>query len=233
MLPVCRRGRRTRADRPEAVRQPDVTVEPGSKARFELTNWIRLWSSTLTVATMLPDLLDDYLARHPDERAIVRRFTDLLSRHPNCFHRDCWAGHITASAWIVDPVGEQVLLTHHRKLDRWLQPGGHSDGDPDSLAVALREAEEETGLDVRPVSRALFDIDIHPIPERGPEPEHAHFDVRFALISRDTGYTVSDESHDLAWVPLTRLRDYTDEESVLRMARKWRARDRLDQFLSE
>ena len=178
--------------------------------------------------SMLPDLLRAYQERSPDERATVQRFKDLLSRHPNCFHRDCWAGHITASAWIVDPTGERVMLTHHRKLDRWLQPGGHSDGDPDSLAVALREAEEETGLDVRPVSRAVFDIDIHPIPERGPEPEHAHYDVRFALISRDTDYTVSDESHDLAWVPLARLRDYTDEESVLRMARKWRSLNRSD-----
>ncbi|MGB0514573.1 MAG: NUDIX hydrolase [Wenzhouxiangellaceae bacterium] len=172
---------------------------------------------------MLSDLLVAYLTRHPDERATVRRFLDLLAQHPNCFHRDCWAGHITASAWIVDSAGERVMLTHHRKLDRWLQPGGHSDGDPDSLAVALREVEEETGLDVRPFSRALFDIDIHSIPAHGSDPDHAHFDARFALVSRDTVYTVSDESHDLAWVSLDRLRDYTDEESVLRMARKWRS----------
>ena len=194
-----------------------------SETRFRAAIRIRWRAAKPAPINMLPDLLDAYLARHPDERVTVWRFLDLLAQHPNCFHRDCWAGHITASAWIVDPGGQRVMLTHHRKLDRWLQPGGHSDGDPDSLAVALREAEEETGLAVQPVSDGLFDIDIHPIPARGPEPEHAHFDVRFALVSRGMDYTVSHESHDLAWVPLGRLHEYTDEESVLRMGRKWRS----------
>lgn len=170
---------------------------------------------------MLNQLLEHYLALHPDEAGIVAQFSALLDHHPDCYSRHCWAGHITGSAWIVDPGGERVLLTHHRKLGRWLQPGGHSDGDPDTLAVALREALEETGLIVTPVQTSIFDLDIHPIPARGSEPEHFHFDVRFALRALTLDYTVSDESHDLAWVPIQRLHKWTDEESVLRMARKW------------
>ncbi|MFU8878607.1 MAG: NUDIX domain-containing protein, partial [Wenzhouxiangellaceae bacterium] len=91
-------------------------------------------------------------------------------------------------------------------------------------AVALREAEEETGLVVQPVDKAIFDLDVHPIPARGTEPRHFHFDVRFALRAGTLDYVVSDESHDLAWVPLKRLGDYSDEPSVLRMAHKWEAR---------
>lgn len=170
---------------------------------------------------MLTSLLHRYREGHPEQDETVERFIALLAEHADCYQRSCWAGHITGSAWIVDPVGERVLLTHHRKLDRWLQPGGHSDGDPDTLAVALREAEEETGLIVTPVETSIFDIDVHPIPARGPEPEHFHFDVRFALRADTIDYTVSDESHDLAWVPIERVHEWTDEDSVLRMARKW------------
>lgn len=173
---------------------------------------------------MLLQLLSAYRERHPDENDVVARFRALLAGHPDCYSRHCWAGHITGSAWIVDPTDERVLLTHHRKLDRWLQPGGHSDGDPDTLAVALREAEEETGLVVEPVDPGIFDLDVHPIPARGSEPEHFHFDVRFALRAGTVDYVVSDESHDLAWVPLASLDEWTEEESLLRMGRKWRCR---------
>jgi len=173
---------------------------------------------------LLLPLLNAYREDHPDERDVIERFVALLTEHPDCYSRHCWAGHITGSAWIVDPAGERVLLTHHRKLDRWLQPGGHSDGDPDTRAVAVREAEEETGLVVAPIDKAVFDVDIHPIPARGTEPEHFHFDVRFALRALTMDYVVSDESHDLAWVPIERLREWTEEESLLRMARKWRSR---------
>ncbi|PKL96727.1 MAG: NUDIX hydrolase [Gammaproteobacteria bacterium HGW-Gammaproteobacteria-8] len=170
---------------------------------------------------MLLPLLAAYRERHPEQDDLVERFLTLLSEHPDCYSRHCWAGHITGSAWIVDPSGERVLLTHHRKLDRWLQPGGHSDDDPDTLGVALREAEEETGLVVAPVESSIFDIDIHPIPARGAEPEHFHFDVRFLLRAQTLDYVVSDESHDLAWVPLARLGEWSTEPSLLRMADKW------------
>ena len=114
-----------------------------------------------------------------------------------------------------------MLLAHHRKLGRWLQPGGYSDGDPDTLAVALRDAREESGLDVRALDDAIFDIDVHGIPARGREAAHFHFDVRFLVQAEHDRFRVSDESHALAWVLAARLEALTNEESVLRMARKW------------
>ena len=168
------------------------------------------------------DLLERYAVRHPGEAEIVDRFRDFVARCEACFERHHTEGHITGSAWIVDRTGTRVLLTHHRKLNRWLQPGGHADGDPDVLAVALREGLEETGLgSLDPVLMEIFDLDIHPIPARGADPEHWHYDVRFLLRDAGSGdYVVSEESHDLAWVPLDRLGQYSDEESMRRMRDK-------------
>ena len=165
--------------------------------------------------------LDAYAARFPKEAAKARRFREFVECHADCFERHCLPGHVTASAWIVDRNGRRVLLTHHRKLGRWLQPGGHSDGEPDSLVVALREAREETGLDLVARSDRPMDIDIHEIPPRGEEPAHRHYDLRFALTARSEAYRVSAESHDLAWVGLDALERFTDEDSILRMRSKW------------
>ena len=167
-------------------------------------------------------LLESYAQRHPVEHTKLEQFVDFVHANERCFERDCWAGHVTGSAWLVDQTRDRVLLTHHKKLDRWLQLGGHSDGIADPLTVAIREAEEESGLAVIALDSSVFDIDIHEIPARKTDPAHLHFDVRFALQTRDAdAFRVSAESHDLAWVNVRRLEDYTDEESVLRMARKW------------
>lgn len=173
----------------------------------------------------LRDHLETYRCRNPGEAGTVERFVSLLEGHPRCFRRDCWAGHITGSAWLVDAAGRDVLLTHHRKLGIWVQLGGHSDGDPDTSCVARREAEEESGLRVERLAPEIFDLDIHAIPARKADPEHLHFDVRYAFVTRSgRDYRVSDESHDLAWVPVHRLHEYSREESMLRMARKWLTR---------
>ena len=171
----------------------------------------------------LLDLLDDYETRRAGEAAVVAQFRDFVHAHERCFERDCWAGHITGSAWLVNGAGSHVLLTHHKKLDRWLQLGGHSDGESDTLLAARREAEEESGLAVVSLSPAIFDLDVHEIPARKADPAHYHFDVRFCFEACSERFQVSEESHDLAWVPIDDMRDYTDEESVLRMARKWLA----------
>ena len=168
--------------------------------------------------------LNRYLERHPHERATVERYLDFVRGEPRCFERDCWSGHVTGSAWVVDRSGTRVLLTHHRKLDRWLQLGGHSDGDEDSLSVAGREATEESGLVVEAVSPELFDIDIHLIPARTNDPSHHHFDARFAFVAVDDAFRVSDESHALCWVKIGEIERFTAEPSMLRMARKWRDR---------
>ena len=169
-------------------------------------------------------LLADYAVRHQEESSTVQRFRDFVGSHARCFERDLWVGHITGSAWLLNADRSAVLLTHHRKLERWLQLGGHSDGNPDPLAVALTEAREESGLQVAPLQRVIFDLDIHEIPARKQDPAHFHFDVRFALqVVGDESFRVSEESLDLAWVPIARLGEFTDEESMLRMARKWPA----------
>tara|TARA_B100000029_G_scaffold384692_1_gene380270 strand:- start:1040 stop:1588 length:549 start_codon:yes stop_codon:yes gene_type:complete len=170
----------------------------------------------------LLEMLRDYARRHPAEVLTTDRFIDFVERYERCFESDCWAGHVTGSAWLVSPDGADVLLTHHKKLDRWLQLGGHSDGETNTLRVAVKEAEEESGLFVRPLSEQVFDLDVHEIPARGAAPAHLHFDVRFALQSSSgRDFRVSGESHALAWAPAHDLSAYTDEESVLRMSRKW------------
>jgi 8-oxo-dGTP pyrophosphatase MutT (NUDIX family) len=170
-------------------------------------------------------LLEAYRLRHPEEVGVIREFQTFVEKHEDCFERTCIPGHLTGSAFLVNPAGDSLLLTHHRKLDCWLQLGGHADGEPEMLEVALKEAQEESGLpasDIKPIEDAIFDLDIHPIPARGNDPLHLHHDVRFLLQYRGNGnYVVSDESHDLAWAPLTELDRYTTEESIVRMAEKW------------
>jgi 8-oxo-dGTP pyrophosphatase MutT (NUDIX family) len=169
-------------------------------------------------------LLETYAARYPQEVDVIEATRMLLRDEPRCFERTCWRGHITGSAWLVDATERRVLLTHHRKLGRWLQLGGHSDGDTDPLRVACREAEEESGLKVAAVSSELFDLDIHEIPARSSDPAHYHFDLRFALrVVGSEQFSVSDESHALAWVEIAALETVTEEPSMLRMAQKWRA----------
>ena len=160
----------------------------------------------------------------PEESETVARFEAFIDSYPDCLHRSCRIGHITGSAWIVNRTGDRVLLTHHRKLGRWLQPSGHSDGDPDTLEVALREAREESGLDVRELDEAVFDLDLHLVPARGGEP--APLPLRRPLPRPGDGRPVPGERGvlRLAWVPVDRVGVFTNQESVLRMARKWQAR---------
>lgn len=177
----------------------------------------------------LLDLLDAHLRRWPADHVAVDHVRQFARNHPDCFERTCVEGHITGSAWIVSADRRTVLLTHHRKLDRWLQLGGHADGDPDPLAVAQREAREESGLadfDLLPgdAGRLPLDVDVHVIPARGAEPAHLHHDIRFLLLARP-GQTiaVSDESHDLRWVPWGEIATLTDEPGIARMAARARA----------
>ncbi len=175
----------------------------------------------------LLQLLDHYDAAHPDERAVTARVRALVDAEPRCFERDCFTpGHITASCWIVDPAGARALLTHHRKLGRWLQLGGHADGDADVFAVALREAREESGMErFEPVpaldEHRLLDLDVHVIPARGGEPAHEHHDLRFLLrAGPDQPLVQSDESTDLRWFTTAGLTELDLDESVLRLRRK-------------
>lgn len=163
-----------------------------------------------------------YAARWPDE-AGTSHFIDWLREQPRPFHRETRAGHFTGSAWLVSADGERVLLMLHRKLGRWLQLGGHADGEADLAAVALREAEEESGLRDLEVLRGIFDLDRHLIPARGDEPAHWHYDVRYVVRARgDEAFTVNEESLALAWRPVSDITaDPSSDDSLRRMAGKW------------
>ena len=170
----------------------------------------------------LEDALRDYQRRWPSEEASVALFLELLGEGAEAFRRERLAGHFTSGAWLVSADGARLLMTHHRKLERWLQLGGHADGDTDMARVALKEAQEESGLPGLSVDGdSIFDLDRHWIPERKDVPGHWHYDVRYVVrAGEDEGYVVSDESHDLAWRPIAELADDPDE-SLGRMARKW------------
>lgn len=171
--------------------------------------------------------LDDYARRWPDEGDVVELFRVFLREAPAAFERSHPPGHFTGSAWLVSHDGEWVLLTHHRKLNRWLQLGGHADGDHDPACVALREAEEESGLAGLQVEPQLFDLDRHAIPARGADPEHWHYDLRYVVCAAEgaEAFVVSDESHALAWRLIRELiDDDAADTSVRRMAGKWLAR---------
>jgi len=142
-----------------------------------------------------------------------------LIRHlgKSAFERAPVPGHITGSGFVVSPDRRQTLLMHHRKLGKWLMPGGHCDGEADARAVALREIGEETGLtEYRLIQGDIFDVDVHEIPARGDIPAHLHFDIRY-LIEADPDMPVpgNHESLALQWVPMTRLADFTREPAML------------------
>jgi 8-oxo-dGTP pyrophosphatase MutT (NUDIX family) len=162
------------------------------------------------------------LALDANESAMTAEIIRFVESHEDCFLRSCLEGHLTGSAWITDRDCKRTLLTHHRKLNKWLQLGGHADGQTELLDVALREAREESGLTrLRVLSPAPFDVDRHRIPERKGVPEHWHFDLRFRIEADPSEpLVVSDESHDLAWVELGRVAELNSEESMLRMVRK-------------
>jgi ADP-ribose pyrophosphatase YjhB (NUDIX family) len=165
----------------------------------------------------------DYMSRYPEEADAASVFTDFLNSHPSVFERAHPPGHFTGSAWLVSVDGARVLLMHHRKLDRWLQPGGHADGDIDLARVAWREAQEETGvIDLR-IEGGIFDIDRHRIPARANEPEHWHYDVRYVVRAGvDDRFVINEESQALAWRSVTDVAaDGSFDASLRRMARKW------------
>jgi 8-oxo-dGTP pyrophosphatase MutT (NUDIX family) len=163
-----------------------------------------------------------YVPADAHERVMVAELVTFVRVHRECFQRGLKIGHITASAWVVNEARTHALMTHHRKLGRWLQLGGHADGDDDVRRVALREAREESGLaSLRFAGSTIYDVDVHAIPAWRDEPQHLHYDVRFAFFADPTEPTrLSAESRDLAWLPIEGLADIGVDASVLRLARK-------------
>lgn len=177
--------------------------------------------STPFTRYQLEQLLRGYQSSDDDRVAVAERIISFIGSTAACAERTNLAGHLTGSAWIVNPSRTKALLLHHRKLNKWMQPGGHADGDLNLFMVALREAREESGLgNIHPVSREVFDVDIHGIPRFKDVPAHYHYDVRFLFEADDREHPErNDESNEIAWIDLAEISKYTDEESVLRMAR--------------
>ena len=166
--------------------------------------------------------LENYSSTYTEENVFKNQFIELL-QHPNAFQRTHLPGHITGSAWIVDASRKKALLIHHAKLNRWLQPGGHADGDENVLRVALREAEEETGVkEYKILLEGIFDLDIHPIPNRKDFPEHLHYDIRYLVQANAVDELIlSDESFDVAWINFEELPSLTgNNSSIYRMVEK-------------
>ncbi|HMJ67282.1 MAG TPA: NUDIX hydrolase [Cyclobacteriaceae bacterium] len=167
--------------------------------------------------------LRDYKTNFDEEREFISRFIVLL-QHPDSYERTHLPGHITASSWIINKEGSKVLLVKHAALKKWLQPGGHADGDENVFRVAVREANEETGLtNLIPVGSGFLDIDIHLIPARKDLsfPEHDHYDVRFLFQADETDeLKISEESTDLRWIELKDLEKFNPEISILRLRSK-------------
>ena len=170
--------------------------------------------------------IGSFTPRDDRGRADAVRIDDLIrDKGAGAFTRDPYPGHVTASGIVVSPDRSQVLLLHHKKLDRWLQPGGHCDGETDTVMTARREVEEETGLaEIKMVSDRIFDVDIHTIPARKDDPEHEHFDVRY-LFELDPEIDVpgNSESKAITWVSMDNLRDLVDARlaDVTGEARNW------------
>ncbi|MGO4259489.1 NUDIX hydrolase [Lysobacter sp. TAB13] len=204
-----------------------------AELRSNLIEYARLWPEEAEHTQPFLELLDEALQadRGPGGAAAG---ADGASQHAiagaaDPFMRERLAGHFTGGAWLIDRAGRRVLLTHHRKLGRWLQLGGHADGDRDLAQVALREAEEESGLTDLSVDPDLFDVDRHWIPERREVPGHWHYDLRYVVRAGDNeDYVISEESLDLAWREIAELpEDPGTDDSMRRMARKWLARAAL------
>ena len=172
-------------------------------------------------------MLKQYAERFPNEANVADRIERLVTSRADCFERTCRPGHITGSAWVLSHDRRRCLLVHHAKLNRWLQPGGHADGQVNVVEVARREAQEETGLIDLKITAEPLDLDVHVIPPRvdrngnQTEDAHEHHDIRFLFIAAPNQKLVpNDESHEVRWFSHEELLEATDEESVLRMLRK-------------
>ena len=169
------------------------------------------------------ELLNLYEPATADEIAYKKHMLDFVISNPDCFERTRATGHLTASAWLLSKDRQKALLMHHSKLNIWVQPGGHCDGESNVLAVAIKEAQEESGIiEIAPLMHTIFDIDIHLIPEYKKIPAHYHYDIRFLLgATSDQSCIKNHESKELRWIGKDRQELPTNETSIIRMFEKW------------
>jgi len=159
----------------------------------------------------------------PDQ-TIISRFLDLFLETEAPFSRDQFVpGHLTGSCFVVNPEKSKILLLHHRKLQKWLQMGGHCDGEANLEAVALREAQEETGSSsIRLLTSEVVDLDIHVIPPLKGDPSHLHYDVRFLAVCEESEHLDRSEEETLAlkWFSWKEAFEVAKEPSMHRVFEK-------------
>jgi 8-oxo-dGTP pyrophosphatase MutT (NUDIX family) len=176
--------------------------------------------------TSLREQLSRYRPADETEARFVERMVLLTQTAEACSRSHYIPGHFTASAFVLSPDRRELILIHHKKLGIWVQPGGHVDAtDLDLEGTARREVAEEVGLGSLQSlleSGVLFDVDIHAIPARKDEPQHEHFDVRFAYVAETRDFVLSDEVADVRWLPLADVSRTTTDQSVLRPVEKLR-----------
>lgn len=169
-------------------------------------------------------LIDKYQASRWNDVHSMKTL-HFVSQYENFWQRENEYGHITASAWVINHTRNKALLTHHKKLNIWVQLGGHIEPeDKDIMCACERELKEESGLSqFRILSRDIFDIDVHSIPMNSKGfPEHFHFDIRFIFEANSNEMINFDqeESNDVQWIYLNEIKKFTTEPSIWRMVEK-------------
>jgi hypothetical protein len=169
--------------------------------------------------------LERYNPIDETEKADKIKMLEFLNSHENCFERSLSVGHFTGSCWLVNRDSTKFLLTLHKKIGRWLQLGGHADGDCDLARVSLKEANEESGLrNIELLSNEIFDIGIHMIAEYNGISVHYHHDVRFLMktTDKDDDIQISNESNDLKWFEEVSSLPPNSGVNISRMFEKWK-----------
>jgi 8-oxo-dGTP pyrophosphatase MutT (NUDIX family) len=167
----------------------------------------------------LLDVLRTACVSDPEQQVAKERMLRFAYDHVDALDRRCEAGHFTGSALVVDVEAARTLVLFHTRAQRWLQPGGHADGEADLASVALREAREETGIDGLRVVRPAIDLDIHVFRPRDGEPR-VHLDVRFLVVTPPGAQPKGNhESEELRWVDLPGLIALDADEGLIRLAR--------------
>jgi len=195
-----------------------VTTEP---------RWREAEDSILPADDQLSEALSivrNFVPAEDIQAEAQQQVLEFAAQHPDVLYRSCLEGHFTGSSWVVDHGASSGLILLHSKVNRWLQPGGHADGDGFLQMVALREATEETGINGLKVWDEPIDIDVHVIEKRSlSEPAHLHLDVRY-LVKAPMGafFRGNHESKALRWIRQEDLEDsaLSLDESTKRLARR-------------
>jgi len=175
---------------------------------------------------LLLNALREYKTSYQEEKSIIPELISFINNNVDCFENSNIQAQITGAAWVLSPDNKKVLLTHHKKFNRWIQFGGHSEGDSNTWNVALREAQEESGInELEFVTRDIFDIDMYIIPPKliRNKPEHKMYDIRFLLRAKNENFLVNNESNTLKWFTLREVKEDVckDSPELLRMVNKW------------